>query len=81
MKTTLATKPHEFLLVSGGPLFQLYRRTHLAGDSLEWVRRRILVITLFVLVTALAVVTVRWARTRWRLTPNTGRLRIGTIRI
>jgi hypothetical protein len=48
MKTTLATEPHEFLLVSGGPLFQLYRRTHLAGDSLEWVRRRILVITLFV---------------------------------
>ena len=48
MKTTLATEPHEFLLVSGGPLFQLYRRTHLAGDSLEWVRRRVLVITLFV---------------------------------
>jgi hypothetical protein len=48
MKTTLATEPHEFLLVSGGPLFQLYRRTHLAGSSLEWVRRRVLVITLFV---------------------------------
>ena len=48
MKTTLATEPHEFLLVSGGPLFQLYRRTHLAGNSLEWVRRRVLVITLFV---------------------------------
>ena len=33
MKTTLATEPHEFLLVSGGPLFQLYRRTHLSGNS------------------------------------------------
>src|SRR5882757_2541415 len=47
MKTTLATEPHEFLLVSGGPLFQLYRRAHLSGDSLEWLRRRVLVITLF----------------------------------
>ena len=46
MKTTVATEPHEFLLVSGGPLFQLYRRTHLSGDSLEWLRRRVLVITL-----------------------------------
>jgi hypothetical protein len=31
----------------GGPLFQLYRRTHLSGDALELLRRRILVITLF----------------------------------
>jgi hypothetical protein len=47
MKTTFATEPHEFLLVSGGPLFQLYRRAHLSGDSLECLRRRVLIITLF----------------------------------
>jgi hypothetical protein len=48
MKTTVATEPHDFLLVSGGPLFQLYRRMRLSGDSLELLRRRVLVITLFV---------------------------------
>lgn len=36
-----------FSLVLGGPLFQLYRRTHLSGDALEWLRRRVLVITAF----------------------------------
>jgi hypothetical protein len=48
MKTTIATESQEFLLASGGPLFQFYRRTHLSGDSLEWVRRRALVVALFV---------------------------------
>ena len=38
--------PPEFSLVLGGPLFQLYRRTHLSGDALELLRRRVLVITL-----------------------------------
>jgi hypothetical protein len=36
----------DFSLVLGGPLFQLYRRTHLSGDALELLRRRILAITL-----------------------------------
>jgi hypothetical protein len=36
-----------FSLVLGGPLFQLYRRTHLSGDRLQWLRRRVLVITAF----------------------------------
>jgi hypothetical protein len=41
------TKPTDFSLVLGGPLFELYRRTHLSGDALDLLRRRILVITLF----------------------------------
>lgn len=36
-----------FSLVLGGPLFQLYRRTHLSGDELQWLRRRVLAITAF----------------------------------
>jgi hypothetical protein len=40
-------QPPDFSLVLGGPLFQLFRRTHLSGDALELQRRRVLVITLF----------------------------------
>jgi hypothetical protein len=47
MNTTLSPQPPDFSLVLGGPLFQLYRRTHLSGDGLELLRRRVLVITLF----------------------------------
>jgi hypothetical protein len=36
-----------FSLVLGGPLYQLWRRTRLAGDTLELLRRRIIVIALF----------------------------------
>jgi hypothetical protein len=36
---------HDFSLVIGGPLFQLYRRSHLAGEALEFLNRRVLVIT------------------------------------
>ena len=36
----------DFSLVLGGPLFQLMRRTHLAGDALELLRQRILLIPL-----------------------------------
>ena len=34
-------------LMLGGPLYQLYRRTHLTGDALELLRRRVLAIALF----------------------------------
>lgn len=34
----------DFSLVLGGPLFQLFRRAHLSGDTLQLLRRRILVI-------------------------------------
>jgi hypothetical protein len=36
----------DFSLVLGGPLFQLLRRAHLAGGSLELLRRRVLMISL-----------------------------------
>ena len=36
-----------FSLVLGGPLFQLLHRAHLAGDALELLKQRILVISLF----------------------------------
>src|SRR6201993_5195854 len=37
---------NDFSLVLGGPVFQLFRKSHLAGDGLELVHRRLLVITL-----------------------------------
>jgi hypothetical protein len=36
-------EPPEFSLVLGGPLYQLWRRTRLSGDTLELLRRRIVV--------------------------------------
>jgi hypothetical protein len=38
---------NDFSLVLGGPIFQLFRRSHLTGDGLELVHRRVLAITLF----------------------------------
>jgi hypothetical protein len=39
-------KTQDFSLVLGGPLFQILRRAHLAGDGLELLLQRILVISL-----------------------------------
>ncbi len=39
--------PTDFSLVLGGPLYQLFRRSHLSGEALELVRQRIIVISLF----------------------------------
>src|SRR5512136_504564 len=39
-------KTPDFSLVLGGPLFQLLRRAHLTGDTLQLLRRRVLVIPL-----------------------------------
>ena len=38
----------DFSLVLGGPIFQLFRKTHLEGDHLELLWLRIVIITLFV---------------------------------
>jgi hypothetical protein len=40
------TEARDFSLVLGGPIYQLFRKSHLAGDSLELLHRRLLVITL-----------------------------------
>jgi hypothetical protein len=37
----LLQEPRDFSLVLGGPLYQMYRRTHLTGPALELLRRRI----------------------------------------
>jgi hypothetical protein len=38
-------EPPDFSLVLGGPLYQIYRRTHLSGPTLELLQRRVLVIS------------------------------------
>ena len=38
-------KQPDFSLVLGGPLFQLFRRGHLSGDTLELLHRRVILIT------------------------------------
>jgi hypothetical protein len=40
------TEPGDFSLVLGGPLYQFLRRTHLTGDGLQLLHRRIAVLTL-----------------------------------
>jgi uncharacterized membrane protein YbhN (UPF0104 family) len=46
MEPNILEEPNDFSLVLGGPVFQLFRRSHLAGDGLELVHRRLLIITL-----------------------------------
>ena len=43
---TTLLEPGDFSLVLGGPLYQLLRRTHLTGDALQLMRRRMVVLTL-----------------------------------
>ncbi len=47
MSSAMQESP-DFSLVLGGPLFQLFRRAHLAGGALELARRRVIVISLIV---------------------------------
>ena len=42
----LFTEPEDFSLVLGGPLFQLFRRAHLSGSTLELVQKRVIAISL-----------------------------------
>jgi hypothetical protein len=42
----LSSLPADFSLVLGGPLYQLWRGAHLAGDALQLVRRRVTVLVL-----------------------------------
>jgi hypothetical protein len=46
LETILTSKPPDFSLVLGGPLFQIFRRAHLAGEGLELLHRRLLIIPL-----------------------------------
>jgi hypothetical protein len=42
----LLQDPPDFSLVLGGPLYQLFRRAHLAGEALELMRRRVITVTI-----------------------------------
>lgn len=54
---TIEPQP-DFSLVLGGPLFQLLRRTHLSGDALELLRRRMIAISCFAWVPLLLLSTI-----------------------
>ena len=41
----LLQEPGDFSLILGGPLYQLWRRTRLAGDTLQLLLRRVIVLT------------------------------------
>ena len=49
----------DFSLVLGGPLFQLLRRSHMSGDALELMRRRIIIIPLLAWLPS-------WCFRRWK---------------
>src|SRR5215472_11095883 len=44
-QSSFGEEPSDFSLVLGGPIFQFFRRSHLAGAGLELVYRRLIVIT------------------------------------
>lgn len=48
-------EPGDFSLVLGGPLFQLLRQSHLSGDALELMRRRLIIIPLLAWLPLLAL--------------------------
>jgi len=52
---SILQKTQNFSLVLGGPLFQLLRRSHLSGDTLELIRQRIVVIALLAWLPLLAL--------------------------
>ena len=45
MSAQTSSEPTDFSLVLGGPLYQVLRRTHLVGDALQLLRRRLIVLT------------------------------------
>jgi hypothetical protein len=50
-------EPHDFSLVLGGPLYQMFRRTHLTGPTLELLRRRVV---FFILVCWVPLAVLSW---------------------
>jgi hypothetical protein len=55
LNNAMLGEQQDFSLVLGGPLFQLLRRSHLAGDALELMQQRILVISLLAWLPLLAL--------------------------
>ena len=52
-------EPHEFSPVLGGPFFQLLRRTHLTGDAMELLQRRVVVIPMIAWLPLMLLVSLR----------------------
>ena len=46
MESSFNENLHDFSLVLGGPIFQLFQRSHLSRNGLELLHRRLLTITL-----------------------------------
>jgi len=62
-------EPLDFSLVLGGPIFQLLRRSHLSGDGLELLHRRVLILTAVAWLPLLLLTTVQgsWSGSVGRL--------------
>jgi hypothetical protein len=62
-------EPLDFSLVLGGPIFQVFRRSHLSGDALELLHRRLLIITAVSWLPLLLLTTVQgsWSGSAARL--------------
>src|SRR5512142_1490833 len=56
----VAQEAPNFSLVLGGPIFQLFRRSHLSGEGLELLYRRILLITLIAWLPLLPLLIFGW---------------------
>src|SRR6201982_2471344 len=54
----LLEEPNDFSLVLGGPLFQLFRRSHLSNDGLDLVYRRVLFLPLVAWLPLLILATI-----------------------
>jgi len=63
-----AAAPPDFSLVLGGPLYQLFRRSRLSGDTLELLHRRIVVLTVVAWVPLLLLSIVEGAAWGGRVT-------------
>ena len=55
----LREDPHEFSPVLGGPFFQLLRRSHLTGDAMELLHRRMVVIPMIAWLPLMLLVSLR----------------------
>ena len=55
----LREDPHEFSPVLGGPFFQLLRRSHLTGDAMEMLRRRMVIIPMIAWLPLMLLVSLR----------------------
>ena len=69
MQPNVLEEPLDFSLVLGGPIFQLFRKSHLTGDGLELLHRRLLIITAVAWLPLLLLTTIHgsWAGSIGRL--------------